>query len=155
MLIKILLCFLTSKLIACLIDDFTLGIKSMSIAYLISEVHIYILNFRHWRWSALNMRFMDKRPSRIHGQCFVRSYMGRTTTFDRIQTNLDFFLFFLFYSEGLPPPLFTPPIKAPIMGGWLWRCKRHLGRPACRQIMATCTIANDIRELSWIYLFMF
>ena len=45
----------------------------------------YILDFRTWRWSALNMGFMDKRPSRMHGQCFFRSWAGRTTVLSWVQ----------------------------------------------------------------------
>ena len=34
--------FLTLKLITCLIDDFTFGMKSQSIAYSHSEMHMYV-----------------------------------------------------------------------------------------------------------------
>jgi hypothetical protein len=29
------------------------------------EVNVYILDFGPWKWSALNMCYMDKRPSRM------------------------------------------------------------------------------------------
>ena len=31
------------------------------------EVNLYILDFGPWKWSALNMSYMDKRPSRMQG----------------------------------------------------------------------------------------
>ena len=37
----------------------------------------YILDFKPWRWSALNMGFVVKRPSRLQGQCFFEVGRGR------------------------------------------------------------------------------
>ena len=57
--------FLTSKLITCFIDGFISGMETQSIAYvLIGSAHKY-MDFGPWRWSVLNMGFVDKRPSRI------------------------------------------------------------------------------------------
>ena len=54
----------TSELIMCFIDGFTSGMNSQSIASLqIESAHIY-------------MRFVVKRPSRIQGQFFFRSWVG-------------------------------------------------------------------------------
>ena len=36
----------------------------------------YILGFGPWRWSALNMWFVDKWPSRMQGQQFFQSRTG-------------------------------------------------------------------------------
>ena len=36
----------------------------------------YILDFRPWRWSALNMGFVVRRPSRMQGQQFVSNLGG-------------------------------------------------------------------------------
>ena len=64
--------FSTSKLISCLIDNFTSKMKSQLLAYLLNgSEHIYILDFGPWKWSALNMGYiMDKRPSRTQGQFY-------------------------------------------------------------------------------------
>jgi hypothetical protein len=44
----------------------------------------YILDLRPWRWSALNMGFVIKRPARMQGQFLFRSWAGRTTCFGRV-----------------------------------------------------------------------
>ena len=77
--------FLTSKLITCFIDGFISEMKSQSIASsLMGSAHIY-WSFRPWRWSALNMRFVDKRPSRKQEQYFfLPSWARRPTIFSRI-----------------------------------------------------------------------
>ena len=62
--------FSTSKLISCLIDNFTSKMKSQLLAYLLNgseHIYIYILDFGPWKWSALNMDYMDKRPSKMQG----------------------------------------------------------------------------------------
>ena len=64
--------FLTSKLITCFIDGFTSIMKSQSIAYLVIG-------------SVLNMGYVDKRPSRMQGQWFFRSWAGRVAVFDWVQ----------------------------------------------------------------------
>ena len=48
-------------------------------------MHIYIYNSRPWRWSALNMGFVVKWPSKMQGQCFFRSWTGRTVLFGQIE----------------------------------------------------------------------
>ena len=58
--------FLTSKLITCFIDGFTLRRKSQSIAYLLNGSE-HILDFGPWSRSALNMGYMDEQPSRMLG----------------------------------------------------------------------------------------
>ena len=40
-----------------------------------------ILDFGVWRWSALNMCFVDKRPSRTRGQIIFWSRVEHTTIF--------------------------------------------------------------------------
>ena len=53
--------FFTFKLITCFIDCFISKRKSQSIAHLLNESdHV-------WKWSALKMSYMDKRPSRMQG----------------------------------------------------------------------------------------
>ena len=34
--------------------------------------YTYVLDFRPWRWSAFNMGFVVKRPSRMQGQFFLK-----------------------------------------------------------------------------------
>ena len=48
-------------------------------------MHIYILDFRPWKWSALNMEFVVKWPSRMQGQYFFQSWAGRAAVFGRDQ----------------------------------------------------------------------
>ena len=79
--------FLTSKLFTCFIGGFTLKMNSQSIVYLLNEnEYIYILDFGPWRWSALNMEFVEKWPSRMQ-ECngFFEKWAGRTKNFGRIQ----------------------------------------------------------------------
>ena len=59
---------LTSMLITRWIYDFTSGMKSQSIFYLLSEV--YILDTGPWRQSAPSMGFVSKHPSRMQGNFF-------------------------------------------------------------------------------------
>ena len=60
--------FLTSKLITCFIEGFTS--KKIPINCLYTQWKwTYILDFGPWKWSALNMGYMDKRPSRMQGSC--------------------------------------------------------------------------------------
>ena len=47
----------------------------------------YILDFGPWKWSALNMKFVVKRPSRMQGQYFFRSWMGRAAVSGRVQNS--------------------------------------------------------------------
>jgi hypothetical protein len=47
----------------------------------------YILDLRPWRWSALNMGFVVKRPSNMQGQCFFQSWAGLTSVFGWVQKN--------------------------------------------------------------------
>ena len=57
--------FVTSKLITCFIDGFTSKREFQSIVHLLTmnwNIH-YILDFGPWRWSALNMGYMNKQPS--------------------------------------------------------------------------------------------
>ena len=42
---------------------FTLKRKFQSIVHLLNEKWTYILDFGPWRWSALNMGYMNKQPS--------------------------------------------------------------------------------------------
>ena len=50
----------------------------------------YILDLRPSRWSALNMRFVDKRLQRMQGQCFW-SWAGWATIFSWVQKYLDLY----------------------------------------------------------------
>ena len=62
--------YLTSKLITRFVDGFTMKRKSQSIAYLLNgSEHIYWI-FGPWKWSALNMGYIDKRPSRMQRQFY-------------------------------------------------------------------------------------
>ena len=45
----------------------------------------YILDFKLWRWSALNMGFVVKWFSKMQGQCFFRSWAGWAAVFGRVQ----------------------------------------------------------------------
>ena len=58
--------FLTSKLITCFIDGFTSKRKSQSCLFT-QWKWTYILDFGPWKRRALNMGYMDKRPSRMQG----------------------------------------------------------------------------------------
>ena len=78
--------FLISKLITCFITGSTSGMKSQSIACLSTNwMYTYILDFRPWRWSAFNMGFVVKQPSRMQGQYFFRSWAGQATCFGQVQ----------------------------------------------------------------------
>jgi hypothetical protein len=66
---------LTPKLITWFIGGFTLKMKSQSIAYLLNESE-YIYDLGPWRWSALNMGYVDKWPLRMQGQWFFWSRAG-------------------------------------------------------------------------------
>ena len=74
------LMFVTSKFITCLIGNFTSGMKIQSITYLLSgstHTHTHILDFGPWRWSTLNMEFVNKWPSKMQGQWFFWSQARR------------------------------------------------------------------------------
>ena len=61
---EILEMFLTSKLIICFIDGLTLKKEVPINCWLITQWKwTYILDFGPWRWSALNMDYMEKWPS--------------------------------------------------------------------------------------------
>ena len=60
----------------------------------------YILDFGPWRWSALNMGFVVKRPSRMQGQCFFAKLGGVGSSF-RSGSKMS--------REGCPRPDLTPP----------------------------------------------
>jgi hypothetical protein len=52
----------------------------------LGKVHIYI-GPRPWRWSALNMGFVVKRPSRMQEQRFFCFRAGRAAIFGRVWKN--------------------------------------------------------------------
>ena len=93
--------FFDSELITWFVDSFTLGMKFYSVVYLLSgsayPYWILDLNLK-----ILNMGFVDKWPSRMQGQCLLRSRAGRATIFSRIQKTLNLFW-------GLPMSLSTSP----------------------------------------------
>ena len=60
-----------------------------------------IMDFGPWRWSALNMGFVDKWPSRMQGQWFFWSWVGRSKVFGHVRKILISFL------GGLPLPIST------------------------------------------------
>ena len=45
-----------------------------------------------WRWSALNMGFVDNWPSRMQGKWFFWIWAEWAVVFGRVQKNLDFFM---------------------------------------------------------------
>ena len=106
--------FFTSKLIPCFVDGFTLTLKSHSIAYLLN-VSEYILDFGPWRWSALNMGFVDKWPSRMQGQWFSWSWAGMQKCSVRSQKSI-------FFYGGLPLLKSTSPEK--FVGGGVFNIRR-------------------------------
>ena len=61
----------------------------------------YILDFRPWRWSALNMGFVVKRPSRMQGQCLFCSCAERRIIFGWVKKK---------FREGCPRPELTTHI---------------------------------------------
>ena len=68
---------LTSNLITCFIDTFTSGMKSQSIASLLSESRERERESAGpWRWRALNMGFVDKWPSKMQGQLLLEVGWG-------------------------------------------------------------------------------
>ena len=99
--------FLTSKLITCFIDTFTSGMKSQSIASYKVKVQTYI-GFGPWRWNAIDMGFVAKRPSKMQGQWFFQSRVGRAEVLGSVQKILISFL-------ELPLPVATSPEK---LVGW-------------------------------------
>ena len=58
-----------TKLITCFIDIFTLKNEIPINSLLTQGMWTHILDFGPWKWSALNMDYMDKRPSRMQGSC--------------------------------------------------------------------------------------
>jgi hypothetical protein len=60
-----------------------------------------VFDFRPWRWSALNMGFVVKLPSRMQGQCFFWSWAGQAIVFRRVQK---------ISLEGCPSLDLTPPV---------------------------------------------
>ena len=94
--------FLTFKLITCFIDGFTSRINEIPIKCLFTNWKCtYILDFRSWRWSALNMGFVVKQPSRMQGQCFFFKLGGVDNNFQSGSK---------FSREGCPRPDLTTPI---------------------------------------------
>ena len=90
--------FLTSKLITCLVDDSTSGMKSQSITYLQSEVHSI--------WDLWTSGLQE-----CHGQCFFSKVgWGRQQFSVRFRKSQMF-------SGGLAQPLSTSPYK--LVGGGL------------------------------------
>ena len=75
-------------------------VKSQSIAYLLNGSWHYILDFGPWRWCALNMEFVAKRPSRMQGQCFF-SKLGKMGGSFQSGSKIS--------QEGSPRPDLTPP----------------------------------------------
>ena len=74
--------FLTSKLITCFVDGFTSRMKSQSIAYLlIGSAHIYWILDLGGEVHSIYMGFEVKRPSRMQGQCFLKSWAGQAAIF--------------------------------------------------------------------------
>ena len=67
---------MTSKLIRCFIDGFTLGIKSPSIAYLVrGSEHVHWFSNLEGEMHSI-YGFVDKQPSRMQGQCFLEVGWG-------------------------------------------------------------------------------
>jgi hypothetical protein len=57
--------------------------KPKSIAYLLGgSEHMYW--FEPWRWSALNMSFVDKQPARMQGQSSCSSQEVQAIIFGRV-----------------------------------------------------------------------
>ena len=99
---------MTSKLCTFFIDGFTSEMKSQSMAHLLrGSAHIYWI-WDPWKWSALNMGFVVKRPSRTQGQCFFRFRAGRAAIFGWVQKQIRAGAKIL--REGCPCPDLTPPI---------------------------------------------
>jgi hypothetical protein len=61
----------------------------------------YILDFGPWRWSALNMGFVDEWPSRMQGQMVFSKSGGRAAVFGRVQK------IWIFWTGGCPCPILT------------------------------------------------
>ena len=68
-----------------------------------------ILDFKSWRWSALDMGFVEKWSSRMQGQWFFRSRAERAEVIGRDQKILNFFV------GQLHLPVTTSPKK--LVGG--------------------------------------
>jgi hypothetical protein len=86
---------------------FQIDTKSQSIVYLLNgSEHIYILNLGPWRRSALNMGFVDKRPSRMQGQWFFWSRAGGRATISSWVQKIK-----IFWTGGCPCPNIPPPKK--------------------------------------------
>ena len=68
--------FLTSKLITCFYWQFHFE-NEILVNYLFTQWKwTYILDFGPWKWSALNMGYMDKHPSRMQGSGQGRGARG-------------------------------------------------------------------------------
>ena len=79
---------LTSKFSTCFTDGFTSGMQSQSNCLFTKWKYTYKSDSKPWRWSALNMGSMDKWPSRMQVQCFLR---GTCDNFWSGSKNLKFF----------------------------------------------------------------
>ena len=84
--------------------------ESQLIAYLLNgSEHIYWI-FEHWSWSALNMGYMDKWPSKLQRKFYYFwKQVERAVIFGR---DLIILFIIIFFRWGLPKVPYPPPLES-------------------------------------------